>query len=283
VVFQVGTDLRWSEAQGGLALIALVLILLFLLAVPVAANAATVSVEPYVEPPSVDGFGSCSRYMMCPPDMIVFTAAPAESNQPVITVEFAYPRSRYVVRDQSTPVQAGPGCAQLDPQAAACTAGALGPVHLGDGDDWFASSLGGGDVFGGPGRDVLHRRGDGSMAGGAGDDVIVGDLGSGGGGDDLLVVLSGFGGSGRDTLECFPAQLVCHLDGGPGDDRLTGGTRLDRLLGGRGNDLLMSREDRSAGEAVKADRVDCGRGRRDRAVSDRRDDVKRCEQVALPG
>lgn len=255
---------------------ALVASILVLMALPAPVHAATVSVEPYVEPPSVDPFGSCSRYMQCPPDMVVFAAAPAESNQPVITVEFAYPRNRYVVRDPSAPVQAGPGCAQLDPQAAACTAGALGPVQLGDGDDWFASSIPGGGVFGGPGRDVLHRRGSGSMSGGAGDDVIVGDLGSGGPGNDLLVVLSGFGGSGRDTLECFPAQLVCNLDGGAGDDRLTGGTRLDRLLGGRGDDLLVSRE---SGSAVEADRVDCGRGRRDRAVSDPRDDVKRCERA----
>jgi hypothetical protein len=44
--------------------------------------------------------------------------------------------------------------------------------------------------------------------------------------------------------------------------------------------MLVSREDRSAGEARVRDRVDCGAGRRDRAVVDRADDVKRCERVA---
>jgi hypothetical protein len=301
-------------------MVALVMIAVILLAVPAAAGAATVSVEPYVEPSWVDPFGSCSRYMMCPPDMVVFTAAPAEVNQPAVAMEAApgaYPRNRFVVSDQSAPVQAGPGCTQIDSHAAACIAGAMGPVQLGDADDWFASSIGTGDVFGGEGRDVLHRRA-GAMSGGEGDDVLVGDRGSGGRGNDLLVVVTGFGNSGDDTLDCPPAELSCRLDGGPGDDRLTGGTRLDRLSGRSGDDVvqgraaadtlaggpggdllvggadmdhlrgeagadrLVAREDRSAGEATARDRVDCGRGRRDGAVADRRDDVRgSCERVRV--
>jgi hypothetical protein len=297
---------------------ALVLSLLLLVALPSTTGAATVSVEPFVESPSVDPFGSCGRYMNCPPDMVVFTAAPGESNQPVITAEPAtFPRNRFVVRDHWAFVQAGAGCTQLDPQAVSCDAGTLGPVQLGDGPDWFASTIGGGDVFGGEGADVVNRR-VGRMDGGAGDDILVGDRGSGGGGDDLLVVASGFGDSGRDTLRCFSDELSCHLEGGPGDDELTGGEGLDRLFGRRGDDVvrggggfdtlrggigddliaggaggdhlhgeagadtIVSREDRSAGERTVLDRVDCGGGRNDRAVADRRDDVKRsCERVRV--
>jgi hypothetical protein len=290
----------------------------FLLALPATASAATASVEPFVESPSVDPFGSCSRYMMCPPDMVVLTAAAGEANQLVVTVEpGTYPRNRFVLRDQSVPVQAGPGCAQIDPQTVACNAGALGPIQLGDADDWFASGVGGGDLFGGDGHDVLQRR-FGPMAGGEGDDVLIGDQGAGGAGDDVLTVRSGSGDSGEDVLSCFPPGW-CHLDGGagydtltsgtgpdrlfgrsgndvlrggagvddlgggPGDDRLVGGAGRDELDGDSGADLLVSRDDRSAGERTVRDRVDCGSGRRDRAVADRRDDVKRsCERVRLP-
>jgi RTX calcium-binding nonapeptide repeat (4 copies) len=298
----------------------LVGIVVLLLALPATAGATTVSVEPYAEPPGTDGFGSCSRYMQCPPDMVVATAAPAENNHVVVASEGSVPveggtrpRYRFIVTDRAG-VQAGAGCAQLYFQAAACTAGAFGPVQLGDGDDWFASGVGGGFADGGDGQDVLQH--DGHMTGGDGDDVIVGREGAGGGGDDVLTVQSGVGDSGDDVMRCFPRNQACHLDGGPGDDLLTGGTSLDRLFGRRGADVLrggadfdtlrggrgddrlaggaggdhlhgdagadrlVSREDRSAGERTLLDRVDCGAGRGDQAVADRRDDVKRCERVA---
>jgi hypothetical protein len=134
---------------------ALVPIVVLLLALPATAGAATVSVEPYVEPTDTDPFGSCSRYMQCPSDMVVLIAAPAENNHVVLARESSAPvegattpRYRFVVTDRAG-VQAGAGCAQLYFQAAACTAGAVGPVQLGDGDDWFASSgFGGGDAHG---------------------------------------------------------------------------------------------------------------------------------------
>ena len=297
---------------------ALVVIVVLLLALPATAGAATVSVEPYVEPPLDDPFGTCSRYAMCPADMIVVTSAPAENSNLAITSQSTgHLRSNFVVRDRWGPVQAGPGCAQLDPQAVSCAAGAVGPVQLGDGDDWL-SSIGGGDAYGGEGQDVLQLGG-GRVTGGEGNDVLVGYRGAGGGGDDVLMVGLGFGDSGSDELRCIPEeQWACRLDGGSGDDVLTGGTSLDTLRGRRGDDVLrggdgfdtlwgglgadrlvgqadgdhlhgdagadrlVSREDRSAGERTLLDRVDCGAGRSDRAVADRRDDVKRCERVALP-
>lgn len=249
-------------------MIALVLAVVLTLAVPAAAGAATVSVEPYVEPPDTHPFGSCSRYMMCPPDMIVVVAGPNENNALVVSAESGAPvgaggapRYRFIVRDRIAQIQAGPGCSEVDFRAVSCTAGAVGPVRLGDGDDWFASALGATAVHGGGGQDVLQDLG-GHLTGGAGDDVIVGSDGTGGGGDDVLMVASGNGGAGDDVLRCFPRSTPCTLRGGTGDDLLTGGTGLDRIFAGRG-----------------ADGVDCGPGRRDRAVTDRRDAVRRCERV----
>ena len=84
---------------------AFVFALLLLLAVPAAAGAATVSVEPYVEPPlppGDDGFGSCARYAQCPADMVVFSAAAGEANRVTITSEsVGYRRQRIVVREES--------------------------------------------------------------------------------------------------------------------------------------------------------------------------------------
>ena len=113
----------------------------------------------------------------------------------------------------------------------------------------------------GQGNDVLR--------GGAGSDRLVG-----GGGNDRLT-----GGAGGDRM-----------DGGAGRDRLSGGAGNDRLTGGAGNDTLTggagtnrysggAGNDKVSAVNRKRDRVDCGAGRRDRAVVDRRDRVKRCEQV----
>jgi RTX calcium-binding nonapeptide repeat (4 copies) len=323
--------LREGRAHNG-ALRALVLALLLPLAVPVAAGAATVSVEPF-PPPDIDPFGSCARYMTCPVDMVVVTGGSGEKNHLAITEAVVSPgQTRYLVRDKLAPVVAGAGCQRVDepPPAVAvvCTAGAVGPQDLGDGDDWLASpggwASGGdgddvmtvsfGDADGGEGDDVLLVD-TGEADGEAGDDVVIGGRGAGGSGHDRLMVGSGLGESGHDTLSCFPRESGCYLNGGAGDDVLTGDTGRDRLFGeggrdlvrgggrddvleggvgddrliggagrdalggGAGNDRLEARENRSAGEKPKEDRVDCGTGRRDQATVDRRDRVRRCERV----
>jgi hypothetical protein len=61
------------------------------------------------------------------------------------------------------------------------------------------------------------------------------------------------------------------LSGGAGNDHLAGGRGADRLLGGSGNDVLSARDGRR-------DTVDCGKGRRDRAIVD--DRVRACERVS---
>jgi hypothetical protein len=279
---------------------ALGLALLLLVTAPAAAGASTVSVEPFREPSDIDPFGSCARYMTCPADMLVVVAASGEVNHLAITETFvSFGQNRYVVRDRSAPLVAGPGCepvaepAPPPPAAVVCTAGAVGFQRLGDGDDWITSP--GGWVTGGDGNDVLTvsfgdadgGKGDdvllvatGNANGQAGHDTVIGQRGEGGSGDDRLTVASGAGNAGDDELSCFSHRSSgCFLNGGRGDDRLIGGAGLDRLGGGPGADRLQAREDRSAGQRPRKDRVDCGTGRRDRATVDRRDSVKRCERV----
>jgi Ca2+-binding RTX toxin-like protein len=60
--------------------------------------------------------------------------------------------------------------------------------------------------------------------------------------------------------------------GGAGKDVLLGGAGRDRLFGGGGNDRI----DAAGGSR---DRVDCGAGRGDSAVIDRRDRRANCERV----
>jgi hypothetical protein len=241
----------WHPREGRVdngALRALVLALLLPLAVPAAAGASTVSVEPFREPPDIDPFASCGRYMRCPADMVVVTAGSGEKNHLAITEAAVSPgQTRYLVRDKLAPVVAGAGCERVDepPPAVAvvCTAGAIGPQDLGDGDDWLASpggwASGGdgddvmtvsfGDADGGEGDDVLLVD-TGEADGEGGDDVVIGGRGVGGGGHDRLIVGSGLGESGDDTLSCFPRDPGCFLNGGAGHDVLTGETGRDRLL-----------------------------------------------------
>jgi Ca2+-binding RTX toxin-like protein len=83
------------------------------------------------------------------------------------------------------------------------------------------------------------------------------------------------------------------IRGFAGNDRLYGGDDDDRIYGGRGNDLLKGGDDddRLYGQrgndrlrAVDDERelVNCGSGR-DRAVADREDRVRRCENVTRRG
>ncbi|MDQ3723238.1 MAG: hypothetical protein M3376_09280, partial [Actinomycetota bacterium] len=61
------------------------------------------------------------------------------------------------------------------------------------------------------------------------------------------------------------------LDGGAGNDRLTGGFDPDILRGGRGRDRLVAVDG-------ARDILDCGPGR-DTAIVDRKDRVRNCERV----
>ena len=229
--------------------------LALLLALPGAAGAATVRVEPFREPPEGS---ACGKYSGCPADMVVFTAAPGEVNDVSIAYEALARRGnsvlyRYLVRDHSSTIQPGGGCERVDMFAVACRAESLGPVELGDLEDRVsAPDIGGHPVSGGTGDDVLAVP-DGE--GGPGDDVLTGTTGDGGPGNDLLRCSPGQsdfcdldGGRGNDLLRCLPRRAFCDLDGGPGNDRLIGGQtnsrdpgKQDNLLGGGGRDFLDGR------------------------------------------
>ena len=151
-------------------------------------------------------------------------------------------------------------------------------------------------LVGGLGRDFL--------AGGDNQDDLVGDKGR-----DLLRPGAGFdpvvdGGRGFDRVSYADsgAGVTMSLDdefndGAPGErDRLTsiegvrgspfadlleGNRRHNQLAGGRGADVLLGRGGRDLilARDGRPDVVDCGAGRSDVAVVDRRDDVRGCETV----
>lgn len=309
---------RRQHVQPGLVL-AFLLSLLLPVALPAAAGAATVRVEPYREEPDPSGAPGCAKYMTCPVDMVVFIAAPGEINDVTVIYAGDLPftgapaRSRFLVSDHNL-LQAGAGCQRVGMFEVVCEAATFGSVELGDSPDRITGSLG--FVSGGPDDDVLDITGNGAN-GGEGDDVVIARTGDGGPGDDVLSVTSGDGGAGNDLLRCLPQGAFCGLRGGPGNDRLLGatgnqqnslvgaeghdfldgrggkdyldgGSGNDRLRGGGGTDVLRSgsgndrleaRELRSLGERTAKDDVNCGAGRRDRALTDRRDRVTRCERV----
>jgi probable HAF family extracellular repeat protein len=62
------------------------------------------------------------------------------------------------------------------------------------------------------------------------------------------------------------------LYGGPGNDKLGGGPGVNSYSGGRGNDTLNARNG-------KKETVDCGPGKKDVAIVDKKDKTKRCEKV----
>jgi hypothetical protein len=151
------------------------------------------------------------------------------------------------------------------------------------------SGLGGDDVING-------LQGDDCLNGGAGGDRLSGASGndrlSGGSGRDRLSGASGndrlSGGSGDDRLSSGSARDS--LSGGVGNDSLSGGTGPDRLSGGPGNDRLSGgsgRNSYSAGSGNdvvnsangRRERVNCGKGAKDRARADDNDRLRGCEIV----
>ncbi|MDQ4048296.1 MAG: hypothetical protein M3131_02800, partial [Actinomycetota bacterium] len=136
----------------------------------------------------------------------------------------------------------------------------------GDGADRMAGTLG---------RDVMvGLRGSDSIPGGDRGDVICG----GEGGDRLIGdPRSRYRGALRGGASSTPIRAIPGNDtllGGRGDDRLSGGGGGDRLSGGPGKDRIAARDGRR-------DLVDCGAGRRDVAVVDPLDRVRRCERVRV--
>jgi len=97
-------------------------------------------------------------------------------------------------------------------------------IFSGYGDDLIEGRGGNDDLRGGAGADRID--------GGDGDDLIIGNGGIGPGGADTLN-----GGEGNDLINADD-QVGGRLDGGAGDDNLTGYSGNDTLIGGSGNDVL---------------------------------------------
>jgi Ca2+-binding RTX toxin-like protein len=166
-------------------------------------------------------------------------------------------------------------------RAGACATDMLGTPA----DDLLSGTSLGETLFGLQGNDILR--------GLPGDDCLFGGLGSdrlsGSDGDDrLLGDDAARGPRGNDSLSGNAGDDL--LVGGPGRDRLYGGAGGDRIRGGRGSDRLRSGpgsnrlsggpgSDRLHSANRRRDRVNCGRGRRDRARVDRIDRVRACERV----
>jgi Ca2+-binding RTX toxin-like protein len=137
-----------------------------------------------------------------------------------------------------------------------------------DGNDSLFGGAGDDRLYGAGGRDAL--RGDGGkdfLSGGSGSDKLRGESGRdrllGGGGRDRLI-----GGSSRDRLDAGTGND--RIAGNSGNDVLRAGKGRDRIWGGSGNDRIVTRDGRR-------DRVDCGRGKKDRVRADRADRLRRCE------
>jgi len=107
------------------------------------------------------------------------------------------------------------------------------------------------------------------LRGTGGSDLLRGLRGAdrinGRGGDDCIS-----GGRGRDRIK--GGKGADRITGNGGRDRISGGAGRDRLLGGKGSDVIRSRDH-------KRDVVNCGKGRHDVAIADRRDRVRGCERI----
>jgi serralysin len=120
------------------------------------------------------------------------------------------------------------------------------------GNDVIDGGAGADRLFGGDGDDQLAN-GDGNdfAEGGAGNDTIT-DTGGvntidGGLGNDSISVTAAvanqtvLGGDGQDTITVFNAVGSTNsIDGGAGNDSITGGDAVDSILGGTGNDTIRA-------------------------------------------
>jgi hypothetical protein len=149
----------------------------------------------------------------------------------------------------------GPGPTPTGPTAGPDTINgtAAADALCGLGGDDTINGLGGNDILFGDQCNAIARLTSAPFAAAAddGNDTI-----DGGAGNDRLY------GSGKNDV----------LKGGPGNDLLNGGKGKNRYSGGAGNDKIAARNH-------KRDRIDCGKGRRDRATVDKADKVRGCERV----
>ena len=204
-------------------------------------------------------------------DAIVYTAAPGETNRPMIG-NGPGESSDYKITDETLTSVIAP-CVREDTQIRCPAAGvSVARFELGDGDDW------------------VHRAGLGEVTGaelplivdaGEGADFVggspLGNVVDGGGGDDELIGHNGAdriaGGAGNDSINGADGDNV--LDGGDGDDRIAGGDGVDQIVPGTGGDGVDAgagddRVDMRNGEIdlLRDDPIDCADGAADLVALD---------------
>jgi hypothetical protein len=182
-------------------------------------------------------------------------------------VQVSYVRSpdRFLVVDAGGLQPINPECVSDGPTRVLCDATGLMRVDadLGDGDDVFVIDAS--KAQGVPRRfavQVTAGKGADVVSGGLGDDTIYGQQGrdvvAGGLGNDFLS-----GGPSTDAAIGFGGDDILLGDGGR--DALFGQKGHDLMFGGTENDVLLARD----GE--RDPKINCGPGKRQRAVDDRRD------------
>lgn len=189
------------------------------------------------------------------------------------------------ITDETSPLEAGPGCQQQGERRVRCEVDELVSIEalLGGGVDRASvvpeseESCACVTIRGGDGNDFLTSRDGAVLAGDAGDDVLRGEPSPatrtadmvfsppdhevlrGGDGDDVLE-----GGSGPDHLS--GGRGADTLRGGPGSDALIGGAAdvpagRDHLSGGKGDDNLNDGDRSSSPPEIDSDVLIGGRGR----------------------
>jgi Ca2+-binding RTX toxin-like protein len=178
---------------------------------------------------------------------IDFAGEPGEANQVTLTRS----GGRIFVTEGNAPLRVQGACTleqPTPPAVASCPAAGVTELDVatGEGDDEISNASGlGGNLLGGPGRDVVtggaaNERLDGGpgpdvLDGGDGDDGLYGatfqDPAAGADPDVLR------GGAGADRLS--GSGGADQLDGGPGDDDLNAGGGNDDVRGGDGSDGVV--------------------------------------------
>ena len=169
-----------------------------------------------------------------------YTAAPGEANDLEIRLEAA----AVTLRDAGRTLTAK-GCEQVDASTARCLPGDPLTVELGDGDD-VARVLDDRRPPGGPAVRIEAGTGADTVTGGPGDEVFTdggggeADRFAGGGGSDRVSyagrrapVRITVGAPGEDVLDGIET-----IEGGSGDDVLTGDAGPNALWGGPGADVV---------------------------------------------
>ena len=176
---------------------------------------------------------------------------------------------------------AGDDCIDLGPGVDSGQGGLGNDLMLGGlGNDRMAGDSGSDRIRGGSSTDRIEGGfGDDVLHGQSGNDRVNGSRGgdriNGGSSNDVISAGSSgdrvAGDEGNDRINGNSGNDL--LKGNSGKDRITGSTGRDRISSGSGADRINSRDG-------QRDRVNCGSGRRDTVVADRRDRVSgNCERV----